>query len=67
MNKRFIQTKFFSFVFVKYQLGGREPRIVASEPSTSNQNQNTTSNRRSRRSTRKSYIDYLTTGQLSSR
>jgi len=49
-----------SFIF-KYQIGGRELNTVVSDPSTSN------TNRRSRRYTTKSYIDYLTTGQSSSR
>ncbi|CAF0889005.1 unnamed protein product [Adineta steineri] len=44
---------------VKRRAGGRELNTVASEPSTN-------SNRRSRRYTTKSYIDYLTTGQSSS-
>jgi hypothetical protein len=50
-----------SISFVKYQIGGRELNTVVSDPSTS------TNNRRSRRYTTKSYIDYLTTGQSSSR
>ncbi|CAF2098013.1 unnamed protein product [Rotaria magnacalcarata] len=44
---------------VRRRTGGREQNTVVSDPSTSN-------NRRSRRYTRKSYIDYLTTGQSSS-
>ena len=57
--------KWRSFLF-KYQLGGRELNTVVSDPSTSNQNNNHP-HRRSRRYTTKSYIDYLTTGQSSSR
>ncbi len=57
--------KWRSFRF-KYQLGGRELNTVVSDPSTSNQNNNH-HHRRSRRYTTKSYIDYLTTGQSSSR
>ncbi|CAF0758204.1 unnamed protein product [Rotaria sordida] len=44
---------------VKRRTGGREQNTVVSDPSTSN-------NRRPRRYTTKSYIDYLTTGQSSS-
>ncbi|UJR37286.1 hypothetical protein I4U23_029995 [Adineta vaga] len=44
---------------VRRRTGGRELNTVASDPSTSN-------NRRPRRYTTKSYIDYLTTGQSSS-
>ncbi|CAF1553813.1 unnamed protein product [Adineta ricciae] len=44
---------------VRRQTGGRELNTVVSDPSASH-------HRRSRRYTRKSYIDYLTTGQSSS-
>ena len=60
-----MKTFFYSnedlFFFFKYQIGGRELNTVASDPSTSN------NNRRSRRYTTKSYIDYLSTGQSSTR